>query len=224
MGRFTLIVLVGLSILGSAILSACGSVLAPRPSAGYVRGDLLQEVRFDHHYEWEEYTNADQNVDFRVEDGAYRATAHDGGFMWTLNVQPHTDVVIQVDTLQLSTYRDNAYGVMCRASADNNSDGYYFMISADGQYTIRRGFNDEIQALVQWTPTSAIHQDNATNRIRVVCVGDWLALYVNDTFVGETRDSLYRRGNVGITAAVPEGGEVDVQFDNMMIWAAQASQ
>lgn len=222
MGRFTLIVLLGLTIFGSLVLSACGSILTPQPSAGYERGDLLEEVDFNHEYDWEEYTNPDQKVDFRIENGAYRATAHDGGFMWTLNVQTHTDVLIQVDTLQFSTYRDNAYGVMCRASADNNSDGYYFMISADGQYTIRRGFNDEIQALIEWTPTSAIHQDNAANRIRVLCLGERLALYINDTFVGETHDALYRRGNVGITAAVPDGGEVDIQFDNMMIWNASA--
>jgi hypothetical protein len=200
------------------LIAAAGC--APRPSAGYQRGELLSQVEFDQPFEWEEYVHPDLGVDFRIEDGAYRARARDGAFMWTLDTLMHTDVVIEVNTLVYSTYRDNAYGVMCRASADNNSDGYYFFISSDGYYTIRRGFNGTIQPLIEWTASAAIAQDTAPNSLRVVCLGDRLALYVNGEFVAETRDRLYTRGNAGIAAGVPSGGDVDVVFDNLRIWAA----
>jgi hypothetical protein len=204
-----------LSIL-AVIIAACQA----NPSQRLVIGEVLTEADFSESYDWENYTNLDQHVDFRIEDGVYRARAWDDGFMWVLNVELHTDVVIQVDTLQYSDYRNNAYGVVCRAAPGNNGDGYYFMISADGMYTIRRGATDEVKPLIPWTGSGAIHQDKGVNRIRAVCIGDYLALYVNGQFVAETYDDRYQRGNAGLTAAVPEGGDVDVAFDDLTIWEA----
>jgi hypothetical protein len=203
-------------------LTGCAGnpILPPQPSAGFQLGEVLEEVDFSHDFDWENFRSARLKVDFRVEDGVYRAFAYDGGFVWTLNAHVYGDVLIQVDTLQLSDDRDNAYGVMCRAAPDDNGDGYYFFISADGHYTIRRGFNREVQPLIAWTPTAAVQQDRAPNRLRALCVGDRLALYVNGQFVAETRDDLYGSGGVGISAAVPEGGEVDVEFDNLIVWSA----
>ena len=154
----------------------------------------------------------------------YRARASDGGFIWALNAQMHSDVVIQVDTQQISEYANNAYGVMCRAAPANNGDGYYFMIGGDGAYTIRRGSLDRINALIEWSYTDAIQQGRSINRIRAVCIGDYLALYVNGQFVAEIRDSYFNRGYAGLTAAVPEGGEVDVTFDDLTITAASLAQ
>lgn len=230
----------------AALLAACASEspFAPRPSEAYRTDALLAEIDFSAASDWEAYTDPALGVDFRIEDGAYRAridgrrathapnapydtgvnaaSARAGGFMWALDTGVYADTLIQIDTLPYSTYRDNAYGVMCRASPTNNGDGYYFLISADGQYTIRRGFNREIQALVEWTPSAAIQPDRAPNRIRALCVGNRLALYVNGMFVGEARDALYARGNVGIAAAVPAGGQVDIAFDDLRVWAAAA--
>jgi hypothetical protein len=78
--------------------------------------------------------------------------------------------------------------------------------------------------IIQWTPTDAIQQGKSINRIRIVCVEDYLALYVNGEFVAEARDDLYRSGYAGLTAAVPEGGEVDVRFDDVVIRAATLAQ
>ena len=38
--------------------------------------------------------------------------------MWAIQPPMQTDTVIDVVTTQLSDYRNNAYGVMCRAAAD----------------------------------------------------------------------------------------------------------
>lgn len=198
------------------LLAACQSQRGER----YALGDVLLEEDFSEPFAWESYADPNLHVDFRVENGVYRAQASDGGFMWALNAQPHMDVVIQVDTQQLSDYANNAYGVMCRASPNQNGDGYYFFISGDGNYTFRRGATDQIAPLIPFTYSSAIHQGKSINRIRVVCIGDYLALYVNGEFVAETRDTYYQRGYAGLTAAVPEGGDVDVTFDQLTIWAA----
>jgi hypothetical protein len=110
---------------------------------------------------------------------------------------------------------------MCRAAPANNGDGYYFMISGDGMYTLRRGSQDQVGALIEWTYSDAIQQHTSINRIRSVCIDDYLALYINGQFVAETHDSYFIRGYTGLTAAVPEGGEVDVTFDQLKIWSAE---
>lgn len=196
----------------------------PQPTERIVLGEVLLEEDFSNPLTWEHYVDPNLNVDFRVEDGMYRARASDGGFIWALNAQMHSDVVIQVDTQQISEYANNAYGVMCRAAPANNGDGYYFMIGGDGAYTIRRGSLDRINALIEWSYTDAIQQGRSINRIRAVCIGDYLALYVNGQFVAEIRDSYFNRGYAGLTAAVPEGGEVDVTFDDLTITAASLAQ
>lgn len=202
----------------------CAACTPPQPTEHIVLGEVLLEEDFSNPQIWEHYVDPNLNVDFRVEDGMYRARASDGGFIWALNAQMHSDVVIQVDTQQISEYANNAYGVMCRAAPANNGDGYYFMIGGDGAYTIRRGSLDRINALIEWSYTDAIQQGRSINRIRAVCIGDYLALYVNGQFVAEIRDSYFNRGYAGLTAAVPEGGEVDVTFDDLTITAASLAQ
>jgi hypothetical protein len=203
------------------VFSACAP---PQPTERIVLGEVLLEEDFSNPWTWERYYDPNQHVDFRIEGGAYRAQAYDGGFIWALNAQMHSDVVIQVDTQQISADRNSAYGVMCRAALANNGDGYYFMIGGDGSYTLRRGSLDRINALIEWTYSDAIQQGRSINRIRAACIGDYLALYVNGQFVAETYDSYFNRGYAGLTAAVPEGGEVDVTFDDLTITAAALAQ
>lgn len=193
-----------------------------QPTERFALGDEIMHVGFDSSIAWEQYINADQHVDFQIVDGEYRAQAWDGGFMWTTRLPETSDSVIEVETTQLSEYRNNAYGVMCRAAPTDNSNGYYFLISGDGNYTIRRGAVDEVHALIPFTYSSAIRQDKGINRIRAVCIGDYLALYVNDMFVAETHDNYFHRGYTGLTAAVVADGEVDIAFDDLTVWEATA--
>ena len=179
---------------------------AAQPTARFVVGDVLLQTDFSQAFQWQHYIHPEQKVEFAIENGVYRARAWDGGFMWTIQPPMETDVMIEVEATQLSDYRNNAYGVMCRAAPTDNGNGYYFLISGDGQYTIRRGAVDTVGALIPWTGSGAIQQDKAINRIRVVCLGSYLALYVNDQFVAETHDDYFHRGYTGLSAAVVEGG------------------
>lgn len=206
-------------VMLALLLAGCGA----RPSLTIAQGELLDEVDFDASYEWENYTNAGQRVNFRIEDGAYRAEMRDRGFMWVLNSTAHTDVVIQVDAQQVSTFRNNAYGLMCRAAPTNDGDGYYFFISGDGYFTIRRGATDEVPPLIPWTRTDAVQQDQAINRIRVACVGEYLSLTVNGQFVAETTDDRYHRGFAGLSAGVVADGDVDIRFDELRIWEGRVA-
>ncbi len=208
---------VWLLLILALLIQGCA---ARGPSQSFTIEALLIEESFGSDSTWETYADPVLKVDLRVAEGVYRIEARDGGFMWGLGGGVQADTVIEVESDQRSDYADNAYGVMCRASPSANGSGYYFLISGDGYYTIRRGAGREITALIPWTATDAIRQGRARNRIRAVCIGDYLALFVNDRFVDETRDRLYHQGLTGLVAGVPAGGEVIVAFDNLLVFTA----
>ncbi|MCS7070805.1 MAG: DUF1080 domain-containing protein [Anaerolinea sp.] len=209
-------------LIASAIVLLSSGCAPPTPTQTVALGTLLLNEAFDQDIRWQSYRHPEQRVDFRIEDGVYRAQAWDGGFMWVLyDAVQHDDVVIQVDTEQVSTDRNNAYGVLCRASPTDNGDGYYFLISGDGYYTIRAGTRDGIREIIPWTENAAIQQGRSINRLRIACIGDYLALWINGVFIAETHDSRFRRGFAALTAAAPEDVTVDVRFDALRIWEGQ---
>jgi hypothetical protein len=198
------------------VLAACGG-----PSQEYALGDELLDESFSEEAAWETYL--DDGIALQVVDGAYRVQTGDDGYIWGLNEASHDDVVIEVTSDQLSAFENNAYGVICRADTSNNGDGYYFLISGDGYYTISKGEGDDVTQLVEWTASSAVNSGQESNTIRAVCIGNYLAMYVNDKFLAEIEDSAYASGYAGFAATAFEGGDTDITFDNLTITAASIS-
>jgi len=196
--------------------------LLAQAAAGFTAGDLSLDEQFDESDAWETYN--DQSSDLRVEDGVYRVETGPGGYIWGLNNQVHTDVMILVDTEQRSDFLNNGYGVMCRASISNNGDGYYFLISGDGYYAIfASDGGDTFDTLVDWTASDVIHQGTASNRLGALCSGSHLAIYANGQLLAETEDTRFNEGYAGFAAGVYEDGTIDVAFDNLQIWEVAPS-
>lgn len=176
---------------------------------------------FDSLDAWETYSSP-RGVELGVENGIYRAYAASPGYVWGLNAQEHNDIVAEVEVTPLTPFSDIGAGVMCRADTSNNGDGYYFMINAHGYYSIRVGLGDEIAPLVDWQPSNAVRAGIDRNTIRAVCLGDHLAMYVNDELVGAVEDSTYSSGFAGLAVAAGNNG-VDVSFDNVILYTVQGS-
>jgi hypothetical protein len=113
---------------------------------------------------------------------------------------------------------------MCRAHPLDNGIGYYFLITADGQYGIRIGEGSRIRVLVPFTSSSAIRTGKASNTIRAVCVDDYLAMYINDQFVAETRYDWLQEGYAGLTFNTDDGKFLSIAYDEVTIYAASQSQ
>ena len=56
--------------------------------------------------------------------------------------------------------------------------------------------------------------------MRAVCAGNYLALYVNDQFVGDATDDTYTSGQVGLAASAANRLGTRIDFDNLTISAA----
>jgi hypothetical protein len=101
----------------------------------------------------------------------------------------------------------------------NNGDGYLFLIEGSGRFAIMRSRGRSVTPLVNWTSSSAIQTGPAENRIRAVCMGDYLAMYVNGTFVGDATDDTYTVGQVGLVGAAASRLGLQVDFDNLTVSA-----
>lgn len=200
------------------VLSGCGE---RSPSVTITTSDVIYSDDFSTPGLWRTASAAQASVG--VSDGAYRiisaTTQYVRGFDST---QRYTDIVLEVETLQVTGEETNAYGVVCRGSLNNDSaSGYYFLIGGDGSYSIRVGRGGDIDGLVKWARSDAINRGIARNRLRVVCVDDYLALYANETLLAETRDGSYAGGYIGFASATEDGTRTEVAFDDLRVWAAQ---
>lgn len=201
-------------LLLMAILVAC----RPDPEVAYGTGDiLLRETFSEQVIGWDNRSSG--AVRIGVESGAYRLRSNVSSYVRGFyRAETYDNVVIDVQGLQFSDHENNAYGVLCRAeTGDDRASGYYFLVGGDGSYSIRKGQHDEINGLVKWGRTDVVNQGEATNRLRVVCVDDYLALYVNDTFLADVRDTTYGSGYIGFAVAVEDGETITVSFDNLTI-------
>ena len=203
-------------VLVSVCLAGCGA----KASLNITEGTLLLQDNFDdaEASTFPSYGLGEQIV-FGVADGSYAAIVSGSGYVWTLNNVTHNDVIIEVTTDKVSTSPTDTYGVICRAHSSNNGMGYYFLINGNGYFGIRKGDGERVHVLVPWTESRAIHTGQNKNTLRAVCVGNYLAFYINGQFVAETRDSQYVEGFAGFAVAT-EGGRIAITYDDLTIHAA----
>jgi hypothetical protein len=185
------------------------------PGLGLLQASLVTVETFDRQSAWERYFNQD-GAELGVENGVYRAYTMSPGYVWGLNQQQQSDVILEVEATPMTPNFENGYGVMCRA--DSSGDGYYFMMNPNGNFSIQVGDSTGIRPLVEWKRSKAIKADIDRNTIRAVCVGDYLAMYINDTFVAEVSDDTYSSGYIGLSVAASENSDVDAAFDNLAIY------
>jgi tRNA A-37 threonylcarbamoyl transferase component Bud32 len=191
---------------------------SPRPIdvVSPLGGVLLQDGFRDENSGWE--VGEFEAGRLRYDQGVYAVTSSGSGMlMWGVAHRNISDMVIDVDATQISApvNDNNAYGVMCRVQP--NDDGYLLRISGDGFYAIHRVVDDEFQALSDWTPSEAILQGNATNRIRAVCDGTRLALYANGELLAEVEDATFTQGDVALTATTFEDEPTTIHYDDLVV-------
>jgi len=184
-------------------------------------GDLLETEDFSGSNNWESYSDKDYSAD--TVDGVYRMNSVGNFYIWSVSTgDEHSDAVIEVETLQQSQHLTNEYGIICRA--DRDGGGYYFFISGDGYYAIRKGTADGLETLVDWAQSDVINQGPADNQIAAVCAGEYLALYANGELLAETTDDSLTSGLAGLAVGAFEDGDVEVDFDNVRIWDASLGE
>ena len=187
------------------------------PKIGLIHAELVEVDTFDQQGQWEQYSSP-KGIELGVENGMYRAYTMNAGYVWGLNKQSHSDVILEVEAVPMTIHYENGFGITCRSDPTNNGDGYYFMITGTGYYSIRIGQGNEVRPLVDWQPSDAIHQELDTNRLRAVCIGNYLAFYVNDKLLATATDDVFQTGYAGLAVSASTDSDIDVAFDNFSIY------
>lgn len=218
-----------LSLVILLLTASCQSVMerldaGAKPSVGFTYLDLLYTDQFDVPGSWTSY-DGDDTLQMAVEDGVYKIRLTTRQYVWAQLPISFDDVVIEAEARQLSTFNHNAYGIACRLDPANGGRGYYFLISGDGHYSIRWSNGRSLDNIVSATPSGAINRGASTNRIKAICLDDYLALWINNQFVAEARDSRAHAGAVGLSALMNYNGKsLEVAFDDLKIWRSALDQ
>jgi hypothetical protein len=110
-----------------------------------------------------------------------------------------------------------AYGVVFRREGRNF---YTFRITDNQDFRVRRRYEDGWIDLIGWTQSASVRPGDV-NRLTVIGQGGDFRFYINDHFVGEARDELLSRGNVGVTIALANAGDADTfAFDDFEVRGA----
>jgi hypothetical protein len=179
---------------------------------------LLQDDFSDTGSGWDR-SDADEAVTDYA-DGAYRIyVASESYSAWANpNQGSYTDVSITVDARKVGGPDDNEFGIICRHADPSNY--YVGTISSDGYFGFLRrvdGGSLELVGMDSMQPSDAINLGDASNSIRLDCVGNTLTLYANGTQLGSVTDSSHSSGDAGLYAGSFDVPGTDILFDNFVV-------
>ena len=208
-------------MLLAAACSAIDQIVVPepRPALGFRYLELLLDDDFGDSSEWRQYAGDD--VFLGLEDGAFKIDIVGRQYVWTQGEASYSDIVMEADLEQISDYDHNAFGLACRLDPSNSGRGYTFLISGDGFASIRWSDGRSLRPITEARPSQHIRLGVASNRVRALCIGDYLALWINDEFVAEARDGRASDGAVGMVGVMNyQGKRLAVAIDDLKVWRA----
>ncbi len=213
----------GLLVL--TLAAACGAIgdlagSVGSPAAGYRYLELLLDDSFDSSGDWRSYADG-QDLFLGVKDGKYLIDFAGRKYVWTQSDDQYADSVVEAEATHLADFDHNAFGLACRLDGGNRGRGYYFLISGDGYASIRWSDGRSLRPIVAASPAAAVKTGMSRNLLRIVCIEDYLALWVNGELVAEARDQRADEGAAGMVAVMNyEGKRLTAAFDNLQLWRA----
>jgi Tol biopolymer transport system component len=106
----------------------------------------------------------------------------------------------------------------------DNDNFYFFRVRNTGEYDLRKRVDGEWERITEATASADINKGAATNRLKVVTVGDSISLYVNGQHLGDFSDSSFSEGRIGLYASVYTESPITskIFFDNLNVYVAEA--
>jgi len=195
----------------------------PSVNVNAVPGATILEDDFeDPESGWDVYNNGDTLALYL--GGEYRLGVYAENYITWGNPESAldlTDFEIEVDARQVEGPLDNNFGILLRYQPDDEAF-YWFQISSDGYYSVSYMQGDDWLELVTWETSEAIQQGlNATNHIKVSCVGNRYAFYVNDQHLTTFEDNALSGGSIGLAAGTFDEVGVVIHFDNLKVQALE---
>lgn len=141
---------------------------------------------------------------------------------WSLlHDQEFTNASVEADARLVAGSSTSSFGLMCRAAADPDLEsGYEFLITPSGAAAIVKitGKEQGQQTVLSHGSATVIQSGTATNHLRMDCVDDHIAAYVNGRWLVTVRDFDYQRGRAGFAfGANPGNPGFELHYDNFVV-------
>ena len=164
---------------------------------------------------------ADENGERGYENGEYVVLVkQEKWFTWAWGTGAiFSDFTLEADARWVEGPESARFGLIFRHQ--DNDNFYFFFISGEGKYTIRKRQDGEWQSVddVHWIPSPHIKMGRTTNQLRVVCFGTKFSFYVNGQHLITVQDDAFDKGKVGLIVATVTGSDpIKVAFDNLSVY------
>jgi hypothetical protein len=169
---------------------------------------------------WETGYTGDTSTYFRAGQ-LHIAVDVEDTVLWSNSSTTGGDFYLEVETQQRDGPLDNQFGVVFRASSDEDSGNSYYLFSAssDGFYSFKKLVNNEWESLVEWTESDVIETgEESENLLGVLAEGNSFTLLINDYILEQVEDDSFAEGTLALAAGAFDEAGVDVAFDNFAVW------
>jgi len=164
----------------------------------------------------------DTTITFSVGNGKLSANSDvvgKGNIYWLTHLtfqDAYLEAIFDVEECR----NDDQYGLVVRAPDYESGTGYYFHITCDGHYDLRRWSKDDSSMLLGMPLSEKIHKGpNQTNILGVWVKVPIIRLYVNNNLLEEINDStLINNGHFGLFINARQTPGFTVNMDEISYW------
>lgn len=142
------------------------------------------------------------------------------GNIWWLTYLTFQDAYLEATFDVTECTNDDQYGLVIRAPDYESGFAYYFHITCDGHYDLRRWSTDGSSMLLGMPFSEKIHKGpNQTNTLGVWVKGPIIRLYANGNLLEEINDStLINNGHFGLFINTRQTPGFTVNMDEISYW------
>ena len=120
-------------------------------------------------------------------------------------------------TYQVAGPLNNEFGVIFRLGDENNF--YFYSLSSDGYYHLRKLVDGEWETLIDWTESTAINTGEASaNVLGLLAEGPQISLLVNGTVLDSVADDAFAQGSLALGVGTIDEGGVEIAFEDLTLW------
>ena len=149
---------------------------------------------------------------------ALRVTAESDRTQAVWNRLPFSDFQAELDARLTPAVEGAAVFLDVRIQPDDAR--YRFSVDpSSGRFALHWVQATEAIPMIESTPSPAIENGAAVNRLAVRAAGAEIMLLVNGVDVGRAHDPRYREGRIGFGLASPHGQPTEARFTNLLVTA-----
>lgn len=231
-GKLTILIFVGLIMLLAVSSITCRLIPSSTPPTepsnspetelpeGKTQKLVIEDDFSDPDSGWLSSSEADKGGSY--ENGEYVVWVNKTGTKMTIlmTLAELSDFVFEIDAKKVSGEKGSYCFVLYRL--DEYSNMYAVGVTDDREYSVVKYEVGRATAMLKnWTRSGHIKGGDATNRLKVACIGKQTDVYVNGYKLATVTDNTTLTGQIGLGIKSLSESGAKYSFDNFKLYAIQ---